>query len=137
MVNAAAVASFGMGLIVIRDVARDPSKAGKYWAAMLYMQTVLALIAYVAMNGVAIGYSDTVRAFVALAGINLFVDLFGNMSHDLLLAREDMVLTSAGRNRPHRLPHRARPAGADRRLGAARRLWRGAYFRSGAVGCID
>ena len=94
MVNAAAVASFGMGLIIIRDVARDPSKAGKYWSAMLYIQTVLALIAYIAMNGVAIGYSETLRAFAALAGINLFVDLFGNMSHDLLLAREDMVKTS-------------------------------------------
>ena len=94
MVNAAAVASFGMGLIVIRDVARDPSKAGKYWSAMLYMQTALALVAYVAMNGVAVGYSETVRAFAALAGINLFIDLFGNMGYDLLLAQEEMVKTS-------------------------------------------
>ena len=95
IVNAAAVASFGMGLIVIRDVARAPHKAGKYWAAMLYLQTVLALFAYVAMNGVAVGYSETVRAFAALAGINLFIDLFGNMGHDLLIAREDMVKTSS------------------------------------------
>lgn len=94
MVNAAAVASFGMGLIVIRDVARDPSKAGKYWSAMLYVQTILALVAYVAMNGVALGYSETLRAFAALAGINLFIDLFGNMGYDLLLAREEMVKTS-------------------------------------------
>lgn len=94
MANAATVASFGMGLIVIRDVARDPSKAGKYWSAMLFIQTLFALFAYVAMNGVALGYSETVRAFAALAGINLFIDLFGNMSHDLLLAREDMVKTS-------------------------------------------
>lgn len=94
MVNAAAIASFGMGLIVIRDVARDPSKAGKYWAAMLYIQTILALVAYVAMNGVALGYSETLRGFAALAGINLFIDLFGNMGHDLLLAREEMVKTS-------------------------------------------
>jgi O-antigen/teichoic acid export membrane protein len=94
MVNAAALASFGMGLIVIRDVARDVSKAGKYWSAMLYMQTALALIAYVAMNGVAIGYSETLRAFAALAGINLFIDLFGNMGYDLLLAQEEMVKTS-------------------------------------------
>ena len=94
MVNAAAVASFGMGLIVIRDVARAPHKAGKYWSAMLFTQTILALLAYVAMNGVAGGYSDAVRAFVALAGINLFIDLFGNMGYDLLLAREDMVKTS-------------------------------------------
>ncbi len=94
MVNAAAAASFGMGLIVIRDVARAPHKAGRYWSAMLYVQTLLALAAYVAMNGVAVGYSETIRAYAALAGINLFVDLFGNMSHDLLLAREDMVKTS-------------------------------------------
>lgn len=94
MVNAAAVASFGMGLIVIRDVARDPTKAGKYWSAMLFVQTILALLAYVAMNGVALGYSETLRAFAALAGINLFVDLFGNMGYDLLLAREAMVKTS-------------------------------------------
>lgn len=94
MVNAAAVASFGMGLIVIRDVARDRSKAGKYWSAMLYMQTIMALFAYVAMNGVALGYSDALRAFAALAGINLFIDLFGNMGYDLLLAQEEMVKTS-------------------------------------------
>jgi len=94
MVNAAAVASFGMGLIVIRDVARAPHKAGRYWSAMLFSQTILALFAYVGMNGVAGGYSDAVRAFVALAGINLFIDLFGNMGYDLLLAREDMVKTS-------------------------------------------
>ena len=94
MVNAAAIASFGMGLIVIRDVARDPSKAGKYWSAMLFMQTALALVAYLAMNGVAVGYSETLRAFAALAGINLFIDLFGNMGHDLLLAQEEMVKTS-------------------------------------------
>ena len=31
MVTAASVAGFGMGLIVIRDVAREPQKAGKYW----------------------------------------------------------------------------------------------------------
>ncbi len=94
MVNAAAIASFGMGLIVIRDVARDPSKAGKYWSAMLFLQTALALVAYVAMNGIAVGYSETLRAFAALAGINLFIDLFGNMGHDLLLAQEEMVKTS-------------------------------------------
>ncbi len=94
MVTAASVASFGMGLIVIRDVARDPQKAGKYWTAMLFTQTVIALFAYIGMNSFAIGYSETLRAFAALAGINLFIDLFGNMSYDLLLAQERMVATS-------------------------------------------
>ena len=65
MVNAATIASFGMGLIVIRDVARDPSKAGKCWSAMLFVQTILAVLAYIGMNGVAVGYSETLRAFAA------------------------------------------------------------------------
>ncbi len=94
MVTAASVASFGMGLIVIRDVAREPQKAGKYWTAMLFAQTALALVAYVGMNGFAIGYSETLRGFAALAGINLFIDLFGNMGYDLLVAQEKLVKTS-------------------------------------------
>lgn len=95
MANAAALASFSMGLIVIRDVARAPEKAGKYWTAMLFSQTLLALLAYVGMNSLSLGYSETLRAFAALAGCNLFVDIFGNMAYDLLLSRERMVLTSA------------------------------------------
>ncbi len=95
MANAAALASFSMGLIVIRDVARAPAKAGRYWTAMLFSQTVLALLAYVGMNSLSLGYSETLRAFAALAGCNLFVDIFGNMAYDLLLARERMVMTSA------------------------------------------
>ena len=94
MVTSAAVASFGMGLIVIRDVARDPTKAGNYWTVMLFTQTVLALLAYIGMNGFASGYNETLRAFAALAGINLFIDLFGNMGYDLLVAQEQMVKTS-------------------------------------------
>lgn len=94
MVTAASVASFGMGLIVIRDVAREPKKAGKYWTAMLFTQTSLALLAYVGLNGFALGYSEMLRAFAALASINLFIDLFGNMGYDLLLAQERMAATS-------------------------------------------
>ena len=94
MAAAASISSFGMGMIVIRDVARAPGQAGKYWSAMMVWQTVLALLAYVGMNGFAAGYSETVRVFAALAGINLFIDLFGNMGHDLLLAREAMQKTS-------------------------------------------
>ncbi len=95
MANAAALASFSMGLIVIRDVARTPDKAGRYWTAMLFSQTLLALLAYVGMNALSLGYSETLRAFAALAGLNLFIDIFGNMAHDLLLSRERMVVTSA------------------------------------------
>ena len=94
MVIGGSIANFGMSLIVIRDVAREPGKAGRYWAAMLFWQTALALLAYIGINGFSIAYDATLRAFVALAGINLFIDLVGNTGYDLLLAREAMVKTS-------------------------------------------
>ncbi|MDE2818497.1 MAG: flippase [Chloroflexota bacterium] len=94
MVIAGSISSFGMSLIVIRDVAREPDKAGAYWSAMVFWQTALALVAYVGMNGFSAVYDETLRAFVALAGLNLFVDLFGNIGYDLLLAREKMLETS-------------------------------------------
>lgn len=94
MVTAASVAGFGMGLIVIRDVAREPQKAGKYWTAMLFAQTLLALAAYIGMNAFALGYSETLRGLAALAGLNLFVDLFGTMGYELLIAREKMAKAS-------------------------------------------
>ena len=94
---AAALPNFGMGPIVIRDVARAPKLAGKYLTATLYMQTVLALLAYVGVNiaAAAMDSSEAVRAFTAVAGLSLLIDILGNMCFDILLARERMVTTSA------------------------------------------
>ncbi|MEZ4672111.1 MAG: flippase [Anaerolineae bacterium] len=91
-----AVAAFGMGAIVIRDVAQRPEQAGKYLTSTLFLQTVLALLAYVGLNAAAGlgGYSEAVKAFLAIAAINLIVDTLGNMCFDLLLAKEQMVTTS-------------------------------------------
>lgn len=90
------VASFSMGLIVIRDVARAPEHAGRYLSATLFTQTLLALVAYVGINVAALlfGFDADIRAFVGLAGLSLFVDLVGNLCYDQLLARERMVTTS-------------------------------------------
>ena len=89
-------ASFSMGLIVIRDIARSPEKTGQYWTALIGMQTVLALLTYIGMNLIArVSYNDPlISQFVMLAGINLFVDMAGNMCFDLLLAHEQMVKTA-------------------------------------------
>ena len=90
------IPNFGMGPIFIRDVAQHPKQAGKYLTSVLFMQTILAAMAYIGVNlaaGVG-GYSETVRVFVALAGINLIIDILGNMCNDLLLAQERMVSTS-------------------------------------------
>lgn len=91
-----AVASFGMGNIVIREVARRPSLAGKYWSATLFLQTILALLAYVGVNAAAAlgDYTPEVRGFVAIAGLSLFVDQLGTMVYEQLIARERMVTTS-------------------------------------------
>lgn len=88
--------NFGMGPIVIRDVARRPDQAGKYLTATLVMQSALALLAYILVNGAAAlgGYPADVRAFLALAAVSLLVDVLGNMTNDILLAQERMVTAS-------------------------------------------
>ncbi len=88
--------TFGISAIYIRDVARAPQDAGRYAAASLTIQTVLALLAYVGISaaGLALGYESTIRAFAAIAAISLFVDLTGNVGYDTLLARERMAVAS-------------------------------------------
>lgn len=92
-----ALPAFGMGLIVIRDVARRPEQAGRYLTATLFLQTLLALLTYTGLNAAAAigGYSVEVRVFVAIAALNLIIDILGNMCNDLLLAREQMWATAA------------------------------------------
>lgn len=89
------ITAFSMSLIVIRDVARRPETAGRYLSATLVVQTALALVAYAGINAIASGYSDTIRGFVAIAGVSLFIDALGTMCYDQLLAQERMVTTSA------------------------------------------
>lgn len=94
MINiAATLASFALGLIVIREVARRPQEAGRYLSATLVLQTSFALLAYIGLNaaGLALGYSETLRALAAVAGISLFIDLVGSACYDQLIAHERMV----------------------------------------------
>lgn len=95
-VIATVIGSFGMGVIAIRDVSQQPKQAGAYLTAMLFWQTGLGLLAFLAMNGAAwgIGYDDTVRALAALNAVSLLADIIGNMNSDLLLAHEKMLTTS-------------------------------------------
>ena len=90
------IVNFGMGPIVIRDVAREPKQAGKYLTATLVMQTALAVLAYGLVNGAAAlgGYESAIRSLLALAAFSLVVDILGNMTNDLLLAQERMLASS-------------------------------------------
>jgi O-antigen/teichoic acid export membrane protein len=90
------LASLGMGLIVIREVARQPAQLGLYWAAALGWQTLFGGLAYVValLGGLLAGYSPAILAYIALGGLSLLIDLFGSTANDLLLAQERMVTTA-------------------------------------------
>ena len=93
----AAITSFSLSQVVIREVARQPELAGKYLSITLTLQTLLALFAYVSMNAaaLALGYDDTLRGLTAIACLSLLIDMLGNMCYDQLLAQERMVTTAS------------------------------------------
>jgi O-antigen/teichoic acid export membrane protein len=90
----AAIPEFGMGLIVIRDVANRPRDAGRYLSASLVLQPVFAAAGYVVLMVAAFlfGYDTRLRALLAFAAVNLLVDALGTMCHNQLLAIERMVI---------------------------------------------
>lgn len=93
---AATLPEFGMGLIVLRDAAQRRDLAGRLLSSTLVMQPGLALLAYggLYLAGILLGYDATILNLLPLAGLSLFVDLLGNMVHNQLLAREQMVIPS-------------------------------------------
>lgn len=97
MAVSAILVSMGMSMIAIREVARKPHLMGHYWATMLWLQGAFVGVAYVLMMGLAVlsGYSDAILAYASLAGLSLLIDSFGNIAHDLLLARERMTITAS------------------------------------------
>jgi O-antigen/teichoic acid export membrane protein len=96
MAVSTSLVGFGMGMIVIREVARQPARLRAYWAAMLSLQTLFALAAYVAvlLTAVASGYNEQILAFAAVGGLSLLVDMVGNVAYDLLIAQERMLVTA-------------------------------------------
>lgn len=92
----AAIPEFGMGLIVIRDVATRPQDAGRYLATTLTLQPLFAGAGYIVLTAAALllGYDANLRALLALAALSLWVDVAGNMCYNQLLAVERMVITA-------------------------------------------
>lgn len=88
--------SMGMGIIIIREVARQPQLAGRYWAIALTLQTALSGVAYVLVLVLALlgGYEPIILGLAAVASLSLIIDMFGNVSYDLLIAQERMTVTS-------------------------------------------
>ncbi len=96
LVVAAAIPEFGMGIIALRDVAQNRALAGKMLSATLVTQPFLGLFAYggLILAGFMLGYEDTLRSLLPLAGLTLFIDVLGTMVHNQLLARDQMVIPS-------------------------------------------
>ncbi len=92
LVTGAALVEFGMGLIVIRDVAAHRTEAGRYLAATLVVQPLLAVAAWIALAALAwsLAYPVELRALLAVASISLLMDTLGNMCHNQLVAMERM-----------------------------------------------
>ncbi|MBN1680352.1 MAG: oligosaccharide flippase family protein, partial [Anaerolineae bacterium] len=90
----AAIPEFGMGLMVIRDVAPRRQDAGRYLAATLTMQPLFAVAGYgvLMLAALLLGYDAKIRTLLAFAAVNLLVDALGNMCHNQLLAIERMVI---------------------------------------------
>lgn len=90
----AAIPEFGMGMIVVRDVAQRPADAARYLGATLSMQPLLAGAGYAVLMlaAVLLGYDAEIRGLLAFAAINLLIDALGNMCHNQLLAAERMVI---------------------------------------------
>lgn len=92
----AALPECGMGLITLRDVAQRPALSGKYLAATLIIQPILALLGLVILviAGLLLPYDTPTRILIGVAAISLLVDTLGNMCHNQLLAVEQMTATS-------------------------------------------
>ena len=93
----AAIPEFGMGLLVLRDVARTPGQAGRYLTITLTLQPLLAVVGYgvLFITALLFGYDADLRALLALAGASLLIDSLGNMCYNQLLAIERMVISAA------------------------------------------
>lgn len=91
---AATIPEFGMGLIVLRDVAQKRALAGKMLTVTLVVQLLLASVAYggLILAGLLLGYDEVIHSLLPLAGLSLFIDLLGNMVYNQLLAREQMIV---------------------------------------------
>ncbi len=90
----AAFPEFGMGLIVIRDIANRPRDAGHYLSATLTLQPLFAAAGYIVLTVLAVllGYDNQIRTLLAFAALTLLTDTLGNMCHNQLLAMERMVI---------------------------------------------
>lgn len=91
----APLTGLGMGMIAIREIAKKPEQIGQYAAAMLFAQTALSGVAYIALVAAGTIYGGNILAYTAIGGISLIIDMYGSIATDLFIAQEKMIVTSA------------------------------------------
>ncbi len=91
------IVDFGMGLIVVREVSKRPRDAGRFLAATLAIQPLLAVAGYVGLGLAArlLGYDAELRSLLSLAAASLLINAVGNICHNQLIAAERMDLPAA------------------------------------------
>lgn len=92
----AAFTNFGTGAIIVREVARQPGRAGDYLGTSLLLRSGLAALAWLLLNLAAplAGFDTEFRNLLALATVSLLVDAWGNLCFEQLMAQERMRSTS-------------------------------------------
>jgi O-antigen/teichoic acid export membrane protein len=87
----------GVGVIHVRDAAREPARAGRYLGAALALHAPLAAVAYLVLqvSAAVLGYSTDLRQLLALAACSLVVDVIGTTAHNQLIAAERFRVTAA------------------------------------------
>jgi O-antigen/teichoic acid export membrane protein len=86
----------GLGVIQVRNVARQPGDAGRYLGVVVAWHTILAVAGYLVLQAAAalLGYGPDVRALVAFAAVSLLVDSVGTAAHNQLVAAERLALAA-------------------------------------------
>jgi O-antigen/teichoic acid export membrane protein len=91
------VADFGAGYLIVREVARDEAKAGRFLLSGLVAKVVPILVGFFALALIShLLYNDTetVRA-ILIAGLSATLDALGNFFRAFFNAFEKMHFTSA------------------------------------------
>ncbi len=89
---------FGLGRLIVRDLARDAGLVPSYLSTLLQVRAVLALAGYVALLAVVwlIGYPERTLVLTAIAAVALFPVGLGLVFDSLFQAREQMRYSAAG-----------------------------------------
>lgn len=92
------VADLGLQSLVVRELARDESRTGKYLSNISWIKALLAVLVLLAMYlGVdLLGYPSRTRQVVLIIGAYVILGSFTEMIYSVFRARERMELVSLG-----------------------------------------